>query len=153
VKNKDFSYENFNLNENFQQPDIKPEVFSRITKTINLLRISKNLNLKKYFANWVFVCRSETERQNLLNKIDYKLVKLITFWSDNTEAESNVNVKEAKKVNLALEEKKINLVKVVADNQEETEKADKYNESKQEKNELNGKFFFVKMLSFYFNLL
>jgi hypothetical protein len=42
----------------------------------------------------------------LLNKIDYKLVKLITFWSDNTEAESNVNVKEAKKVNLALEEKK-----------------------------------------------
>lgn len=129
MKNEDFSYENFNLNENFQKSELNAAVFGRISKTINLIRVFENFKAKKYFAKWLYVTRTIEEQQKLLKNINYDIVKLLTFWNVKEEA-AKVQEEPPKRVVLAIERKRSILVKVVEKQPEAQEEAENNNVEK-----------------------
>lgn len=149
VKNQDFSYENFNLNENFQKSELNAVVFGKISKTINLVRIFELLYLKKIFAKWSYNSQMCAAQQNLLKNMNYKLVKLLTFWN-HKESDVKPEAKE-KKVAASSDVKKKNELVIKTERTEvqlEKQKSES-NESVEEKVEKKGKisiFYYVLII-------
>ena len=97
VKNPDFSYENFNLNKYFEKSNLDLAVLSKMNKTINLVRIFELLPVKQTFAKWAYVNRMSASNDDLKAKMNYKTIKLLTFWD---KKESNVKA-ETKRESVA----------------------------------------------------
>jgi len=96
VKNSDFSYENFNLIENFKKPELDERVFIRIKKTVNLYRIFMTNTLRKYFVKWgEQMLREKMKVDDHKKSISLKTARLLSLWCEAKKVEIKHNMRES----------------------------------------------------------